>query len=336
MPVTAPYDRLHEVDDFGELDPAWSGTRMEWMEVAGVRTRLLRRDWSGPSAGVREQGPTVVLVHGLGGSATNWLEVMAPLAAIGDVVALDLAGFGETAPPRPTSPRPAANARLLATLLHALDVGPVVLVGNSMGGLVSTLVAGEHPALVDRLVLLCPALPPWIPHLRLSRYQVVAFGPFLVPGLGSALMRRRARRMSFEEQYTALMQGIVTNAEEIPERMVQVGVANLARLKQLRWRGAAFREATLGLLEHQAGPARWRTIRAMEGVEAPTLYVRGGDDPLVLDATTSMVERVRPDWVVEIPDGIGHVPMIEDPQWTARRITAFVREGRVTPLPLGQ
>lgn len=325
MPVEPPYDRMHEVEDFGELDPAWAGTRVEWLEVAGTRTRLLRRDGN-------PDGPLVVLVHGLGGSAPNWLEVMAPLAAIGDVVAFDLQGFGEAAPARPTSSRPVANARFVATVLHALATGPVVLVGNSMGGLVSTLVAGEYPDLVDQLVLLCPALPPWAPGIRPSRFQISSFGPFLLPGVGSWLMRRRIRRLTFEQQYRRMMEGLVPNPDAIPERMVRVGVANLARVKQLRWRGTAFREATTGLFEHQVGPGRARTLRAMEHVEADTLYLRGVEDPLVLWATTAMVERTRPDWTIEEPDGIGHVPMIEAADWTAQRIVTFVRGASVTRL----
>lgn len=328
MSVQPPWDRMHEIEDFGDLDAAWAGTRVEWLEAAGTRTRLLRRDGN-------PDGPTVVLVHGLGGSAPNWLEVMAPLTAIGDVVAPDLQGFGEAAPPRPTAPRPVANARFVATLLHALDTGPVVLVGNSMGGLVATLVAGEHPELVDQLVLLSPALPPWLPGVRLSRLQVSSFGPFLLPGVGSWLMKRRIRRMTFEQQYRATMDGLVPDPDVIEERMVSVGVANLARVKQLRWRGAAFREATTGLFEHQVGPGRARTIRAMEQVRADTLYLRGADDGLVLWATTAMVERTRPDWTIEEPDGIGHVPMIEAPDWTAQRIVSFVRGGSVTRLRAG-
>lgn len=328
MSSETPWDRIHEVEDFGELDPAWAGTRVEWHDLAGARTRLLRRDGD-------PDGPLVVLVHGLGGAATNWLEVMGPLSELGDVVAPDLLGFGETAPPRPNAPRPRNNARFVATLIHALDRGPVVLVGNSMGGLVATLVAAEHPGLVSNLVLLCPALPQWIPHLRVSRYQVDAFGPFLLPVLGPMLLRRRFRRMSFEEQFRAGMEGLFADFDKVPERVVRVGTANLARLQRLRWRGSAFREATTGILEHQLGPLRRQTIEAMRRVEAPTLYVRGADDPLVLDATTSMVERVRPDWTIEVPDGIGHVPMIEDPLWTARRITGFVRGATVTALPTG-
>lgn len=325
MSIEPPYDRMHEVEDFGELDAAWAGTRVEWLEVAGTRTRLLRRDGN-------PEGPLVVLVHGLGGSAPNWLEVMAPLAAIGDVVAFDLQGFGEAAPPRPTAPRPVANARFVATVLHALGADRVVLVGNSMGGLVATLVAGEHPELVDQLVLLCPALPPWAPGIRPSRFQISSFGPFLLPGLGSWLLRRRVQRLTFEEQYDRMMRGLVPDPDVIPERMMRVGVANLARVKQLRWRGAAFREATTGLFEHQVGPGRGRTLRAMEQVTADTLYLRGAADPLVLWATTAMVQRTCPDWTVEEVDGIGHVPMMEAPEAIAERIVTFVQGASVTHL----
>lgn len=319
------YDQVHEVEDLGALDRAWDGIRTEWVELAGTRARLLRCDGDA-------DGPLVLLVHGLGGAATNWLEVMRPLARIGDVVAVDLMGFGETAPPRPDSSRPAANARFLATLLHHLDAGPAVVVGNSMGGLVAMLLAAEHPDLVRDLVLLCPALPPWVPRLRLSRYQVTQFGPMLLPVLGPMIMRRRMRRMSFEEQYRAGMAGLFADFDEVPERIVQVGTANLARLRQLRWRGGAFSTAVTGILERQIGPLRAETVRAMERVAAPTLYVRGAEDPLVLDATTSMVERTRPDWDVEVPDGIGHVPMIEDPTWTTDRIERFVRGATVAQL----
>lgn len=328
MPIDPPYDRIHELDDLGAVDPAWAGIRVEWMDVAGARVRLLRHD--GP-----QDGPLVLLVHGLGGSATNWLEVIKPLSELGDVVAVDLLGFGETPPPRPNSSRPVANARFLATLLHALDRGPAVVVGNSMGGLVGTLLAGEHPQLVDQLVLLGPALPPYLPGVRPSKVQLSSFGPMLLPVLGPMLMRRRIRRMSFREQYETMMRGIVAHPDRMPERMVEVGIANLARLTELKWRGLAFKEATTSLFEHQVGPGRRRVIRAMEQVTAPTLYIRGLEDPLVLDATTAMVRRVRPDWLVEEIEDIGHVPMVEDATWTAEHIISFVRGATITQLPVG-
>ena len=72
------------------------------------------------------------------------------------VVAFDLAGFGRTA----LGSRRAtlgANGRLLAELVA--DLGPVVIVGNSMGGALAVGLAARHPELVHALVLVDPALP---------------------------------------------------------------------------------------------------------------------------------------------------------------------------------
>src|SRR3954471_7178843 len=86
-------------------------------------------EWRGGST---SSAPTVVLVHGLGGSTVNWELVGTDLARrlATRVVAFDLAGFGHTAlgSRRATL---ADNGRLLMGLVA--DLGPVVLVGNSMG-----------------------------------------------------------------------------------------------------------------------------------------------------------------------------------------------------------
>ena len=186
----------------------WAGVEQTYVDVAGARARLLR------VAG-REQGPTTLLVHGLGGSASNWLGVMQDLAGLGgDVVAVDLQGFGETAPPRPDAARPRNNARFVATLVSALGGGPVVLVGNSMGGLVSTFVAGSHPELVRHLVLLGPALPGHLPSARLSRVQVTGFAPMLIPVFGKRIIRNRLERMSFDERYDMLMGEILVDSRQ--------------------------------------------------------------------------------------------------------------------------
>src|ERR1700754_4345511 len=85
-------------------------------------------------------GPTMVLVHGLGGSAINWLSVAPRLAERHRVVALDLAGFGQT-PPIAGLSGVAGHRELLDRFLVAVGDGPAVVVGNSMGGLVAMMEA---------------------------------------------------------------------------------------------------------------------------------------------------------------------------------------------------
>src|SRR5207249_7166719 len=103
-------------------------------------------------------GPTMVLVHGLGGSHLNWLAVGPALAAHARVLAPDLAGFGRT-PLAGRSAEVQANHALLDRVLDTIADGPVILVGNSMGGLLAMLEAANRPDKVAALVLVGPAQP---------------------------------------------------------------------------------------------------------------------------------------------------------------------------------
>src|SRR5438876_7924663 len=88
-------------------------------------------------------GPTMILVHGLGGSHANWLAVGPGLAAHARVLAPDLPGFGRT-PLAGRSARVRANVELLDRLLDAVAEDPAVLVGNSMGGLIAMMEAADR------------------------------------------------------------------------------------------------------------------------------------------------------------------------------------------------
>ena len=104
--------------------------------------------------------PPVVLFHGGSGSWTHWLRNIQPLVAAGrQVIAADLPGFGDSAPP-PSGGDADALVRPLADGLNVLLGGePCDLVGFSFGGLTAGLLRAEHPALARRLVLVgAPAM----------------------------------------------------------------------------------------------------------------------------------------------------------------------------------
>src|SRR5438045_1242489 len=90
------------------------------------------------------EGPPIVLVHGLGGSHANWLGIAPRLARHGHVYALDLAGFGRT-PPEGRGSEVPANRALLDAFLERVVQAPALLVGNSMGGLISIFEAAHAP-----------------------------------------------------------------------------------------------------------------------------------------------------------------------------------------------
>jgi 2-hydroxy-6-oxonona-2,4-dienedioate hydrolase len=97
-------------------------------------------------------GPVVVLLHGLGGNATNWAFNTPALAQKFRVIVPDQVGFGR-------SDKPLINYRVgtyvdfLDRFLAELKIERATLVGNSMGGWVAALYTLKHPAKVDRLVL---------------------------------------------------------------------------------------------------------------------------------------------------------------------------------------
>lgn len=103
-------------------------------------------------------GAPLLLIHGLGGSTRWWAKNVAALAEEFEVFAVDLAGFGESRHGGPFALGKAAAQ--LAAWTRRLDLGPVTLVGHSMGGCVAAELAADYPALVRRLVLVDAAALP--------------------------------------------------------------------------------------------------------------------------------------------------------------------------------
>ena len=97
-------------------------------------------------------GPTVILLHGLGGSSQNWMFTVGPLAEKFHVIAPDQIGFGK-------SDKPMINYRLrtyvdfLDQFCKQLKIERATLVGHSMGGWVAAAFTIAFPERVDRLVL---------------------------------------------------------------------------------------------------------------------------------------------------------------------------------------
>ncbi|GAB3969196.1 hypothetical protein GCM10029978_040050 [Actinoallomurus acanthiterrae] len=103
-------------------------------------------------------GPTVILLHGLGGSHANWLRVGARLTRIGRVLCPDLPGFGRTRLAGRDSSLE-ANQDVVSRLMDVLGTPPALLVGNSMGATIALRVAAARPRAVAGLALSAP----WVP-----------------------------------------------------------------------------------------------------------------------------------------------------------------------------
>lgn len=127
----------------------------------------------------------VVLVHGIRTSATMWRAQLAHLAERGvDAVAIDLPGHGSRM--SETFTLDGAFATIDAAVRTAADRGPVLLVGHSMGGLVSIEYVGreDRPPVDAFIAASCTALPRGI---GLSTYRALARGFDRLPGRGQRI-----------------------------------------------------------------------------------------------------------------------------------------------------
>src|SRR5512138_1678062 len=171
------------------------------------------------------KGRPIVLVHGLGGSHLNWLPVGPRLAELGRVYALDLAGHGRTVS-RGRTARVGANRRLLGAFLDEVAREPAVLMGNSMGGYLSIAEAAAEPQKVTALVLVNAALP-MADRTTFDRRVFAWFMGMAMPGVGSALMRVRARRGP-EQMVRDVLRLCCVDASRVAPEVVEAHVA-LAR-----------------------------------------------------------------------------------------------------------
>lgn len=269
-----------------------------------------------PPAGAHRR--TVVCLHGLGGSHLNWLAVAPGLSATARVVAVDLVGHGRT----PATGRTAdvdGHVALVTGVLEALAAGPVTLVGNSMGGLVAAVVAGGRPDLVDRLVLVDPALPPGrpvVPHPRVVA-NIVACG---VPGIGERFLAERRRRTTPAQHVRRVLAACCHRPWRVDPAVVDAHVALTASIDRAA-ADAAYLASARSLSVALLRPAGLR--RVVDRITAPTLLLHGERDLLVPLSAARQLAAAHPAWVFEVVKGVGHVPMLEAPAWTVARIRSF-------------
>ncbi|WP_432868528.1 alpha/beta fold hydrolase [Microbispora rosea] len=107
-----------------------------------------------------DDAPPLILLHGLGEGMAGWDGVAGALAADRHAYALDLRGHGASDWPGDYGLEPMRDDVL--AFLDALSLGPVDVIGHSMGGVVAYLLAAERPGRVRTLVL--EDVPPPVPR----------------------------------------------------------------------------------------------------------------------------------------------------------------------------
>ncbi|MGC5168934.1 alpha/beta fold hydrolase [Luteimicrobium sp. DT211] len=237
--------------------------------------------------------PTLLLIHGSGASGRSWEWVVPLLAEAHRVIRVDLLGHGRSAKPVDVSYEVADEARRVAAVAERLGTGRVVVVGHSSGGIVATALAEQRPDLVAAVALVDTG-----PSLR----------AYLDPPEGA--LRPTRWPPSDDELRAAARTAFATDDVPVPDVLVDDG-----RRMEPASMGAVI-GATTSYLEERPLPAR------LEPLGKPLLVIFGELDRRWAPASAADYEVV-PGATVALLPGVGHTPIIEDPDRTAAVLRDF-------------
>jgi pimeloyl-ACP methyl ester carboxylesterase len=255
-------------------------------------------------------GSPLVFIHGLSGCWQNWLENMPHFAGSYRVIAVDLAGFGESELPQEEISIP-GYGRFVDAVLGEIGVERAVVVGNSMGGFISAETALSHPSRVERLVLVDAAGGPTLREWNnRNRARLLRAARLFQPLAAAAFARRegvvrrpRLRRM--------LLYKIAAHPDLLaPELCYEIASGGGK---------PGFLDALNALIEYDY----WERI---PDVSCPTLIVWGRNDEIVPVADAFEYEALIPDARTVVFDDTGHVPMLERPTAFNRVLDDFLSE----------
>jgi pimeloyl-ACP methyl ester carboxylesterase len=251
-----------------------------WLTFERDGVRLACLDFGGA-------GPSALLLHGLAGHAGEWAETASWLSGRCRVVALDQRGHGRSER-QPADVSREAHVADVADAIRQLDLGPVLLVGQSLGGHLAMLVAARHPDLVRGLVV-AEASP-----IQASEEHA--------EGLGQTLTRwpvpfdSRQAAIEFFDGPSLCADAWTDGLEHRdggwwPRFDIDVMVRTL-------------REAT-----RQDYWDEWERIRC------PTLVIRAGAGTLSAEDAQAMLHRLPSGRLVELPGAVHDLHLDQPAQW---------------------
>lgn len=292
--------------------PPWPGQQRT---VAGVRLHV--RDTPGP-LGAQE---LAVYVHGLGGSSQNWTDLAALLGTRMPGLGLDLPGFGRSEPLDGYDYRVETAAAALTRFLAGLERGPVHLLGNSMGGAISLLVAARAPRLVRTLTLVSPAVPDLRPDPR--RAADIRLLLAFLPLVGRPAQRSLAR-LSPRQRAEQVVRLCFAHPERVPENRLAEVEAEFVERSRMSWSRTALGGSWMGLLRAWV-TTRSRSLWAAAGrVQVPALVIWGTEDRLVSVRKAPRTAAALPRGRLLLLPRAGHVAQLEQPETVARAVLGML------------
>ncbi|MCB2209978.1 alpha/beta hydrolase [bacterium] len=246
--------------------------------------------------------PTIVMIHGLGDEADTWRHAIPALAETHRVIALDLPGFGRSGHPKRAYTPDFHQAAILG-LLDSLGVDQAILMGSSLGAILSHSIAMGHPNRVRGLVLADGAL--YQPDEMGDRgLQLMA-----IPLLGELIYT--FYRFNPDSAYESL-RPVYHDLDSLPEADREF---LYRRVNKRVWSNGQRRAyfSTLRKLAPWIRDLQDALPAKLRGLSVPTLVVRGEFDGLFSAENAAAIGDAQPNADLLKIDGVGHLPQQEAP-----------------------
>lgn len=272
--------------------------------VTDVRDHLVNVD--GNNIHVVENGPdsqpALLLIHGHAGS-TSWWDLLIPrLAADHRVIRVDLLGHGRSDKPARGYTMP-EQARVVSSVLTQVGVDRAVAIGHSTGAVVAVALAEHRRDLVTALTLFDTG-----PDVSAFLHPGGLGELVEVPVVGRLLWALRTRSVIRKGLRSAF-----TREVDIPAQIID----DVRAMRHCTV--AATPKETKAFLAERSLPNRLRDLML------PTLVIFGVEDRRWRSSSAGEF-GVVPNLAVELLPGVGHSPMLEDPDRTTELLTTFVSE----------
>jgi pyruvate dehydrogenase E2 component (dihydrolipoamide acetyltransferase) len=250
-------------------------------------------------AGPANANPTLVFLHGLGGSLSSWTNLMPAFADRYRVAAIDLPGHGasDKADPATTDYSLAGLASAVGEAIATANLAPTVLVGHSLGGAVALQLALDRPKLVRGLVLIDSA----------------GIGPEINPELLDRIEAEPSR-----DEVRQLLELFFEDRKLVLDR----GIDEMYRGRTSPGADAALKSVAAAAFNRDGQLINLRSRLAE--LTTPVHLIWGEHDRVLPLHHAWSASSFLPYAWIDVIDGVGHVPQVEAPAATTEAIEQFL------------
>lgn len=271
-----------------------AGLQADRATVAGMEIAYLRNEEA-------VAGDTIVMIHGFGANKDNWTRLARELTDSFNVYAIDLPGHGDSSKELDLGYRFEDQVQHLARILDKLDIDRTHMMGNSMGGAITALYAATFPDQIASAVLLNPA---GIFDYESELVDLVVEGdnPLIPKEPGD---------------FDRLLDFALEKRPFVPWPILGV-------MEQKAIANREVNEVIFAAIRDTGFESDFRN--AIADISAPVLVIWGKQDRVINYRNADSFVAAIPRAQKVILDDIGHAPMVEAPEESARLFRDFIAD----------